>query len=145
MWCHAFCRWIQTFKRIVLHSSLRCTTTDQSTLCYNTEDSSLCSHHCEDVKSQIKLLLWQNNSWWKWAHFSKYSTFFSDGKVTCLRTECPGVETVCDREMTAVAVPGKEDDCCQKYICGMYLNSVVQKYMRFLCPQVQTLIDHMFI
>ena len=53
--------------------------------------------------------------------------FFSDGKVACLKTECPAVETVCDREMTAVAVPGKEDDCCQKYICGMYLNSVAQK------------------
>lgn len=104
-------------------------TIDQSTWCYITEDSSLCSHHCENIKSQIQLLLWKNNSWWKWTSFSKYSTFFffSDGKVACLKTECPAVETVCDREMTAVAVPGKEDDCCQKYICGMYLNSVAQK------------------
>lgn len=48
------------------------------------------------------------------------SIFVSDGKVACLKTECPAVETVCDVEMNAVAVPGTEGDCCQKYICGMY-------------------------
>jgi hypothetical protein len=68
--------------------------------------------------------------------FSKYCTPVSDGKVVCLKMECPAVETVCDREMTAVAVPGTEGECCQKYICGMYLNPVMHKYMMYLHPQV---------
>jgi hypothetical protein len=48
------------------------------------------------------------------------SIFVSDGKVACLKTECPAVDTVCDGGMNAIAVPGTEGDCCQKYICGMY-------------------------
>lgn len=50
----------------------------------------------------------------------KVRIFVSDGKVACLKTECPAVETVCDENMNAIPVPGTEDDCCQKYICGMY-------------------------
>jgi hypothetical protein len=61
-------------------------------------------------------------------------TCSKDRKIACLRTECPAVETVCDREMTAVAVPGKEDDCCQKYIC---VPSPTLLPTEVPCPEVQ--------
>ena len=39
--------------------------------------------------------------------------------VTCQKTECSAIETVCDQNSKAFIAPGSESDCCPKYICGM--------------------------
>ncbi|KOX75564.1 Hemocytin [Melipona quadrifasciata] len=37
--------------------------------------------------------------------------------ISCERTECPAVDTVCEENMAPVAVNGTQEDCCAKYIC----------------------------
>ncbi|XP_031828807.2 hemolectin [Nomia melanderi] len=37
--------------------------------------------------------------------------------INCQKTECPSVNTICEENMTPVAVNGTETDCCTKYVC----------------------------
>lgn len=90
-----------------------------------------CSYKCCKIQY---LCIRHNKSEGCYENITTYETrpgainiFVSDGKVACLKTECPAIETVCDEEMNAVAVPGTEGDCCQKYICGMYYSCLSQQ------------------
>ena len=40
--------------------------------------------------------------------------------VTCRKTDCPVLSTICEDKYTPVLVASSEDDCCQKYSCGMF-------------------------
>lgn len=40
------------------------------------------------------------------------------GIVSCQKTECPVLDTICEENMTPVLINGTEERCCAKYLCG---------------------------
>lgn len=42
----------------------------------------------------------------------------NSGVVSCQKTECPVLDTICEENMTPVLVNGTEERCCAKYLCG---------------------------
>lgn len=37
--------------------------------------------------------------------------------ISCEKTECPAVNTICEENMSPIVVNGTEEDCCPKYLC----------------------------
>ncbi|XP_070162344.1 hemocytin isoform X2 [Polyergus mexicanus] len=42
----------------------------------------------------------------------------NNGVVSCQKTECPVLDTICEENMTPVLVNGTEEKCCAKYLCA---------------------------
>lgn len=43
-----------------------------------------------------------------------------DGAVSCEKTECPLLDTICEENMTPVLVNDTKERCCAKYLCGEF-------------------------
>lgn len=43
-----------------------------------------------------------------------------DKIVSCQKTECPVLDTICEENMTPVLINGTEERCCVKYLCGEF-------------------------
>lgn len=51
----------------------------------------------------------------------KCTTCHCDKKIiTCEKTECPAIETICSDGLTPILISESESECCPKYICGKY-------------------------
>ncbi|XP_066594945.1 hemocytin-like [Prorops nasuta] len=38
--------------------------------------------------------------------------------ITCHKTDCPAIETVCEESLSPVLISGTEQECCPKYFCA---------------------------
>lgn len=57
----------------------------------------------------------------------------NSGVVSCQKTECPVLDTICEENMTPVLVNGTEERCCAKYLCGELTASLKSTFLIYVC------------